>query len=192
MPQGDAQRAWFPEMIAIAKKRWSKNMAWEDIIHLCSDMQDLRDKIKQERKIKPARMICPKCGKRTLSASLNISPRSLLFMLKKENITTEDVFKELDKDWKNYRKIHNLDAYGKNLDKIEKKQILGNNVFIVQENALVACFDDNIDFGIVDKIADLKPFKVVFKDAGFKDDKDRINVEERFKRLSPETKVTVM
>ena len=76
--------------------------------------------------------------------------------------------------------------------KIEKKGILGNSVFVVQENALVACFDDNIDFGIVDKIAELKPFKVVFKDASFKDDKDRINVEERFKRLSPETVVTVI
>ncbi|MBU4419510.1 MAG: site-specific DNA-methyltransferase [Proteobacteria bacterium] len=75
---------------------------------------------------------------------------------------------------------------------IETKKILGNTVFIVQTNALVACFDNNIDFKIVDTIADLKPFKVVFKDASFKDDKDRINVEERFKRLSPETKVTVI
>ncbi len=75
---------------------------------------------------------------------------------------------------------------------IETKKILGNTVFIVQTNALVACFDNNIDFKIVDTIADLKPFKVVFKDASFKDDKDRINVEERFKRLSAETKVTVI
>ena len=75
---------------------------------------------------------------------------------------------------------------------IETKKILGNTVFIVQTNALVACFDNDIDFKIVDTISDLKPLKVVFKDAGFKDDKDRINVEERFKRLSPETKVTVI
>jgi len=75
---------------------------------------------------------------------------------------------------------------------IETKKILGNTVFIVQTNALVACFDKDIDFKIVDTISDLKPLKVVFKDASFKDDKDRINVEERFKRLSPETKVTVI
>lgn len=75
---------------------------------------------------------------------------------------------------------------------IDKREILGNSVFVVQENALVACFDDNINFGIVDVIADLKPFKVVFKDASFADDKDRINVEERFKRLSPETVITVI
>jgi adenine-specific DNA-methyltransferase len=75
---------------------------------------------------------------------------------------------------------------------IEKKDILGNTVFIVQTSALIACFDDNINFKIVDEIAELKPFKVVFKDASFKDDKDRINVEERFKRLSPETVITVI
>jgi adenine-specific DNA-methyltransferase len=75
---------------------------------------------------------------------------------------------------------------------IETKKMLKNTVFIVQTNALVACFDNDIDFKIVDSIAALKPFKVVFKDASFKDDKDRINVEERFKRLSPETRVTVI
>ena len=75
---------------------------------------------------------------------------------------------------------------------IEKRDILGNTVFIVQTNALVACFDDNINFKIVDKIAELSPFKVVFKDSSFSDDKDRINVEERFKRLSPETVITVI
>jgi len=75
---------------------------------------------------------------------------------------------------------------------IETKKIGKNTVFIVQTNALVACFDNDIDFKIVDEIAGLKPFKVVFKDASFKDDKDLINVEERFKRLSPETKVTVI
>lgn len=76
--------------------------------------------------------------------------------------------------------------------KIVKKEILGNSVFIVQENSLVACFDDDIDFKIIDEIAELKPLKVVFKDSSFKDDKDRINVEERFKRLSPETIITVI
>lgn len=75
---------------------------------------------------------------------------------------------------------------------VETKKMLKNTVFIVQTNALVACFDNDIDFKIVDIIANLKPFKVVFKDASFKDDKDRINVEERFKRLSSETKVTVI
>ena len=75
---------------------------------------------------------------------------------------------------------------------IEQKKIKGNDVFFVQTNALVACFDEDINFEIIDEIAKLQPLKVVFKDASFKDDKDRINVEERFKRLSPETKISVL
>jgi adenine-specific DNA-methyltransferase len=75
---------------------------------------------------------------------------------------------------------------------IEKMNILGNTVYVVQTNALIACFDDNINFSIVEEIANLKPLRVVFKDASFEDDKDRINVEERFKRLSSDTKVTVI
>ncbi len=75
---------------------------------------------------------------------------------------------------------------------IEKKDIHGNTVFIVQSKALVACFDDNINTKIIDEIAQLKPFKVVFKDASFAESKDRINLEERFKRLSSETLITVI
>ncbi len=75
---------------------------------------------------------------------------------------------------------------------IEEKKIKGNTVYFVQGNALVACFDDSIDFTIVDEIAKIEPLKVVFKDASFKDDKDRINVETRFKRLSPDTAITVL
>lgn len=75
---------------------------------------------------------------------------------------------------------------------IEEKTFYGNRVFFVQGNSLAACFDEAIDFRIVDEIAKTEPLKVVFRDAGFKDDKDRINVETRFKRLSPETQVTVI
>jgi adenine-specific DNA-methyltransferase len=75
---------------------------------------------------------------------------------------------------------------------IETKRIKSNTVFFVADNSLVACFDKNIDFEIVDEIAKVKPLKVVFRDACFKDDKDRINVEERFKRLSPETSIKVI
>jgi adenine-specific DNA-methyltransferase len=75
---------------------------------------------------------------------------------------------------------------------IEKKEILGNTVYFVQHNSLIACFDDNINFKITNKIAELIPLKVVFKDASFKDDNDRINLEEQFKKLSPKTVITVI
>lgn len=122
LPLGDAQRAWFPEMITVAKERWHKNIAWKDTILLCSEMQDLRDKIRKEKQIKPVRIFCKRCNTYSMSTPATVSPRSLLFMLKKENIITEDEFKTLEKDWKKYRKIHNLDAYGTVVGNIEKTQ----------------------------------------------------------------------
>ncbi len=75
---------------------------------------------------------------------------------------------------------------------IEKQRIKKNDVYFVLHNSLVACFDDELDFEIVDEIAKVKPLKVVFKDSSFKDDKDRINLESRFKRLSPDTAIKVL
>ena len=34
--------------------------------------------------------------------------------------------------------------------------------------------------------------KVVFKDISFKTDKDKINLEERIKKLSPETEISIL
>ena len=76
--------------------------------------------------------------------------------------------------------------------RIEKKELQGNAVYFVAGNALVACFDNSIDFGIVDDIAQYEPLKVVFKDASFKEEQDRTNVETRMKRLSPKTTITVL
>ena len=76
--------------------------------------------------------------------------------------------------------------------KIEEKTILNNKVYYVADNALVACFDDNIDINIIDEICKCKPLKVVFKDMSFKSDKDKINLEERVKKLSPDTEISIL
>lgn len=75
---------------------------------------------------------------------------------------------------------------------IERKTISGNTVFFVAGNSLVACFDENVDFSLVDEIAKCEPLKVVFRDSSFRTDADRINFETRFKKLSPETDVRVI
>jgi adenine-specific DNA-methyltransferase len=62
-------------------------------------------------------------------------------------------------------------------------------VFFVDENALVACFDDNISEALVRELANRKPLRVVFKDNGFESDTVKINTEQIFKQLSPNTVV---
>jgi adenine-specific DNA-methyltransferase len=75
---------------------------------------------------------------------------------------------------------------------IEARDMRGNTVYVVANGALVACFDTDIDFSIVDDIAALSPLKLVFRDASFKTDADRINLDTRMKRISPDTTITVL
>lgn len=76
--------------------------------------------------------------------------------------------------------------------KIEEKNILNNKVYFVADNALVACFDDKVNINIIDEICKCNPLKVVFKDNSFKTDKDKINLEERVKKLSPDTEISIL
>ena len=76
--------------------------------------------------------------------------------------------------------------------KIEEKKIFNNTIYYVDNNSLVACFDDNVDINIVDEICKCQPLKAVFKDSSFKYDNDKINLEERFKKLSPETEINIL
>lgn len=74
---------------------------------------------------------------------------------------------------------------------IEKQSIEGREVFFVEGNALVACFEGGgmVDDELVKAIAAHQPLRVVFRDAGFKDAAAKINVEQIFKLLSPGTDV---
>lgn len=76
--------------------------------------------------------------------------------------------------------------------KIEEKTILDNEVYYVAENSLVACFDKNIDINIIDEICKCKPLKIVFKEECFNTDNLKINVQEKIKKLSPESEVYVL
>ena len=75
---------------------------------------------------------------------------------------------------------------------IEEKFIGKNKVFYVAWNSLVACFDPDIDIEVIEKIAKDKPIKMVFCDSCFKNDTDRINVENKVKMISPDTKINVI
>ena len=99
----------------------------------------------------------------------------------KEDRTSEDLLTQVILD------------LGLTLDlKIEEKSILSNKVFYVEDNSLVACFDEQVDINIIDEICKCNPMKVVFKDISFKTDKDKINLEERIKKLSPETEINIL
>lgn len=72
---------------------------------------------------------------------------------------------------------------------IRKEKIQGKQIFFVDDNALVACFDTGITEDLVKELAGRKPLRVVFRDNGFTSDAVKINVDQIFKQLSPGTDV---
>lgn len=72
---------------------------------------------------------------------------------------------------------------------IRRETIQGKTVFFVDENALVACFDQGVSEELVKELAKSEPLRVVFRDNGFESDAVKINVEQVFRQLSPTTEV---
>lgn len=62
-------------------------------------------------------------------------------------------------------------------------------VLSVANGALVACFADEVTDDVVREIANRHPLRAVFKDSGFVNDSARINAEQVFREMSPETQV---
>ncbi|MDO4446380.1 MAG: site-specific DNA-methyltransferase [Bacillota bacterium] len=57
---------------------------------------------------------------------------------------------------------------------------------------LIACFDENIPEGVITVIARMQPLRVVFRDSSFVDSSSKMNVEEIFKLMAPDTAVKVI
>jgi len=76
--------------------------------------------------------------------------------------------------------------------KIEEKQVTGKKYYIVNDNAIIACFDDDLNNDVITEIAKLQPLYAVFKDKSFATDSVGINNEQIFKTYSPITKVKVI
>ena len=72
---------------------------------------------------------------------------------------------------------------------ITQETIAKKKVFFVDGNALAACFEPNVSDDLVKELAKRKPLRAVFRDSSYDSDSVKINVEQIFKLLSPETEV---
>ena len=96
----------------------------------------------------------------------------------KEDRTPEDLLFQVLLDW------------GVDLSlPIVEETIDGKTVFFVDDNALVACFETDINEGLVKTLAARKPLRAVFRDSGYGNDSVKINVEQIFQLISPSTEV---
>ena len=76
--------------------------------------------------------------------------------------------------------------------KIEKKYIDNKTYYTVNENDIIACFDDNLSNEVIAKIAKQNPVYAIFKDKSFRSDSVGINNEQLFKTYSPTTTIKVI
>ena len=72
------------------------------------------------------------------------------------------------------------------------EQIDGVTVHTYNNGDLIACFAPKVSETVVREIAKRKPLRVVFRDSSFADAPAKINVEEIFKLMAPNTTVKVI
>lgn len=71
--------------------------------------------------------------------------------------------------------------------KIEETTIAGKRVFNVEDNYLIACFDDNVTEEVITEIAKQKPYYFVMRDSSMANDSVATNFEQIFVAYSPDT-----
>ena len=72
------------------------------------------------------------------------------------------------------------------------EQIDGCTVHNYNDGDLIACFDENVPDSVIKSIAKKQPLRAVFRDRSFADSPSKINVEEIFKLMSPDTRIKVI
>jgi adenine-specific DNA-methyltransferase len=72
------------------------------------------------------------------------------------------------------------------------EEIDGVTVHTYNSGDLIACFAANIPESVIKSIAGRKPLRAVFRDSGFANSPEKINVFEIFKLLAPNTSVKVI
>lgn len=66
---------------------------------------------------------------------------------------------------------------------IRREEVAGKELFVVNDGALVACFEEEIPLETIRYIAGLSPQRLIFRESSFATDADKLNVYEQFKQL---------
>lgn len=75
---------------------------------------------------------------------------------------------------------------------IRVETLLGHTIHLVDDDALLACFDEEVPSELIRAMAERHPLRAVFRDDAFSADAERINAEQIFRELSPHTDIRVI
>ena len=115
MPRGDAQRVWFPEMLARLQREWRETMSVAALIGLRDSLDTMLHQIRSERHISSPVFTCPQCGLRGPMAEPRVSVRAMILAARRFGIALPAKTKALEREWSRYREEQGLDLYGKSL-----------------------------------------------------------------------------
>ena len=71
--------------------------------------------------------------------------------------------------------------------KIERKTIAGKEVFSVNDDYLIACFDENVNETVITEVAKRKPLYFIMRDSSLSSDQGADNFEQIFNAYSKDT-----
>ena len=115
MPSGDAQRTWFPEMVAQLRAEWHEGMSIPALIGLRDELDQTLHRIRAGRNIPTPIITCRRCGMTGHAAEPRVSVRALILAFARFAIASKDQSRALEKDWAAYRKQNRLDIEGRAL-----------------------------------------------------------------------------
>mgnify|MGYP005971883987 CR=1 FL=1 len=72
------------------------------------------------------------------------------------------------------------------------EQIEGYTVHNYNDGDLIACFEEDVPDSVIKEIAKRQPLRAIFRDSSFANSPSKINVEEIFKLMAPDTRVKVI
>jgi hypothetical protein len=118
MASGDAQKVWFPKMIAMLRKAADPAMSVDAVLLLRDRLDATLQRIRRTRQILPAMMWCPHCQAPQRAAPPRVSVRATLLAFGRfADMATPEV-QALEKRWNSYRRQHQLDRYGQKEDAV--------------------------------------------------------------------------
>jgi hypothetical protein len=118
MPSGDAQRTWFPEMVARLRSNWHEEMSMPALISLRDELDGMLQWIRSSRNIRTPIITCRRCGLTATAAPPHVSVRALILALARFEIASKDKAHALEKEWAAYRKHRRLTREGKAVEEM--------------------------------------------------------------------------
>ena len=112
MASGDAQKVWFPELIAMVRQAGDPALSIEALLRLRGRLNTTLQTIRHMRQILPAMMWCPHCQARHRAAPPSVSVRATILALGRYTRATAAEVQALEKRWNRYRKQQQLDRDG--------------------------------------------------------------------------------